>query len=83
MAAATAAPAVALAAPAAKPTPPTIEEFLKPDVLLDVDLSPDGLQLAVLRVSRENGKRTAYLRLAKSAEMAAVVETVALGDHDA
>ena len=48
---------IATAARAAEPVPPTIEDFVKPDMDRDAALSPDGKRIAIL-TSRTVGKKT-------------------------
>jgi acetyl esterase/lipase len=82
MGAALAAPAVARAQGAAPaPVPPTVDELLSDPELLDAALSPDGKQLAILRQKWENGKRQAYVILARADDMSAAPAGVLLGDH--
>lgn len=64
---------------AGDPTPPSLEELLRSPAALDVALSPDGSQVAVLLESRSGEARTAYLILAPFGDYAQP-RRVVLGD---
>jgi len=60
---------------------PSVDELLgEPDVL-DVDLSPNGRQLAILRQDIKDKTRTAYVTLAKVDDLSATPAVVSLGDR--
>ncbi|HWA59921.1 MAG TPA: alpha/beta fold hydrolase [Caulobacteraceae bacterium] len=88
VAAATAAPLAAPAighaeAAAAAPKPPSVDELLKDPVVIDADLSPDGEQVAVLRVFPKDGKTFAFVRLLKAGDASAPAKDVPIGFFDA
>ncbi|MDB5471743.1 MAG: family peptidase [Caulobacter sp.] len=83
-------------APAPAATPPTLDELYQPAGLLDTALSPNGSRLASLRVLREQvanpktgkglaktvEKRTAYVALYTTADLARPPAFVRVGDYD-
>lgn len=78
------APAVlgaAVAAPAAQ-IPPTLDELLAPSTLLGAALSPNGTQLAVLRVEHEREQLKAYVLLQHADQTKAAPTVVLIGDYD-
>ncbi|HYE45780.1 MAG TPA: alpha/beta fold hydrolase [Caulobacter sp.] len=85
------------AAPAPKPAaPPSLDELFKPAGLLDTALSPDGAQIACLRVVREEvpnpvkvrgqpktiTKSTAFVVLNRSADLGAKPTYVRVGEFE-
>jgi dipeptidyl aminopeptidase/acylaminoacyl peptidase len=78
------APAVlgaAVAAPAAQ-IPPTLDELLAPSTLLGAALSPNGTQLAVLRVEHEREQLKAYVLLQHADQPKAAPTVVLIGNYD-
>jgi pimeloyl-ACP methyl ester carboxylesterase len=83
----------AAAAPSTSASPPELDELFKPAGLLDVALSPDGTQIASLRVLREEvpnpakgigtpktvTRNTAFVMLNRSADLAAKPTYVRVG----
>lgn len=82
LAAAASAPALAHAQTGAAPAaPPSVDELLAEPELLDAALSPNGKQFAVLRQTKQNGKRQAYVVLAPTDDPDAQPRGVTLGDR--
>jgi pimeloyl-ACP methyl ester carboxylesterase len=71
----------AVAAPIA-PTPPTLDELLAPSTLLGAALSPNGTQLAVLRVEHSAEQLKAYVLLQHTDQPKAAPTAVLIGDYD-
>lgn len=80
-----AAPWLATGPAFASPTavaPPTVDDLLKPALLRDAALSPDGEQIAALWEQHDGDTRTAYVRLAKAGAPEQEPSTVVVGDCD-
>lgn len=71
-----------IAPPASPAGAPTLDELLRRPELNDVDLSPDGSQLAVLREVTRDGKRRAFFELRRTDAVDVVASSVSLGDFD-
>jgi dipeptidyl aminopeptidase/acylaminoacyl peptidase len=69
-------PAAAIAAA----QPPSLDELLGPADTLDVDLSPDGKRLAILRQQVDGDKRKAFVLISKVDDITATPSAVALGE---
>src|SRR5581483_8650606 len=63
---------------AAAAAAPALDELLGPADTLDVDLSPDGKRLAILRQQVDGGKHKAFVLLPKVDDIAATPAAVAL-----
>lgn len=63
-------------------TPPTLDELLAPSTLLGAALSPNGFQLAVLRVEHEREQLKAYILLQHADQTKAAPTVVLIGDYD-
>jgi dipeptidyl aminopeptidase/acylaminoacyl peptidase len=61
--------------------PPTVEELLGPADTLDVDLSPDGKRLAILRQQLDGDKRQAFVLISKVDDLAGPPSVVAVGQQ--
>lgn len=72
------------ASPATAPNlaPPTLEELLRPSLLTDVALSPDGSRVAVLNEKRVGKKRDASITLSPADNLEAPGIEVPIGDFD-
>lgn len=70
------------AAPAPPTGAPTLDELLRRPEMNDVDMSPDGSQLAMLRAVTRDGKRRAFFELRPTANVEVVTASVSLGDFD-
>ncbi|MEJ2815505.1 alpha/beta fold hydrolase [Caulobacter sp. CCG-8] len=84
LAGAAASPLAAMAggATAQAPTPPTLEEILAPPTLLGAALSPDGRQLACLRMERKGELMKAYVLLQPADRPRDPPTVVLIGDYD-
>ena len=84
LAGATASPLAAMAsgASAQAVTPPTLDEILTPPTLLGAALSPDGRQLASLRMERKGELMKAYVLLQSADRPRDPPTVVLIGDYD-
>lgn len=65
-----------------QPAPPTLDELLAPSTLLGAALSPNGAQLAVLRVEHLGEQLKAYVLLQHADQPKAAPTVVLIGDYD-
>jgi dipeptidyl aminopeptidase/acylaminoacyl peptidase len=75
-------PAVSASSARAQTAAPSLDELLAPSTLLDAALSPDGRQLAVLRVDRGADQLKAFILLQPADKPRDPPTTVVLGDYD-
>jgi len=82
LAGATILPALASTGALAQASTPSLDEILSPSTLLNAALSPDGEQLAVLRVDRNAEQLKAFILLQPAGKPRDPPTTVVLGDYD-
>lgn len=63
-------------------TSPSLEEILRPQVLVGASLSPDGTRLAILRERWTGGKRSALIHVLPADNPKATPHEIVLGDND-
>jgi dipeptidyl aminopeptidase/acylaminoacyl peptidase len=74
--------ASAAAAPAAAPQPPSLDEFIAKPLARAAVLSPDGQQIAVVKVAEEGKVRKAFIDLMDAGDPDLKRRRVSLGDLD-